>query len=68
MKAEILQKQYTKVFSNPANASAAHLSQPDELRHPNLEDIDFTVEDVTKVIDSIPNFAEPGPDKRPAIT
>ena len=66
MKAEILQSQYTKVFSNPDNASTDHLTQPTELEYPNLEDIEFTVEDVKKAIDSIPNFAAPGPDKLPA--
>ena len=65
-KAEILQKQYTKVFSNPDNASTDHLSKPDELQYPTLEDIEFTMDDVKKAIDSIPNFAAPGPDKLPA--
>ena len=66
-KAELLQHQYTKVFSDPNKASTDHLKQDDEIDYPTLEDISFTEEDVKKAIDSIPTSAAPGPDKLPAI-
>ena len=64
-KAELLQKQYTKVFSDPQKASTDHIKQ-NERDYSALEDIEFTVEDVKKAIDSIPKSAAPGPDKLPA--
>ena len=47
MKANLLQEQYTQVFSDPAKASTDHLNQT-ELDYSILEDITFTIEDVKK--------------------
>ena len=66
-KANLLQQQYTKAFSDPEKSSKAHLKQENEKENPVLSDIDFTIEDIKKAIDSIPNAAAPGPDKLPAI-
>ena len=66
-KAEILQKQYTSVFSHPDKASTDHIPQNQNRDYPTLEDITFTPEDVIKAIKSIPNSAAPGPDKLPTI-
>ena len=65
-KANLLQQQYTKVFSDPEKAPAEHLNQNNEREYPPFLDIDFTIEDVKKAIDAIPNAAAPGPDKLPA--
>ena len=65
-KADILQQQFKKVFSNPKNASTENIkvnSNPEN----TVEDIDFTVKDVEEAIDSIPTYAAPGPDKFPAV-
>ena len=67
VKAELLQRQYTKVFSDPSAASTDHVNLNAEINYPTLEDIDFTEEDVKKAIGSIPTLAAPGPDKLPAI-
>ena len=66
-KAELLQKQYTSVFSDPDKASTEHIPQNQNRNYPTLEDITFTPEDVIKAIESIPNSAAPGPDKLPTI-
>lgn len=66
-KAELLQKQYTKAFSNPDKASTDHIKPNEDRTYPTLNDITFTPENVEKAIESIPNSAAPGPDKLPAI-
>ena len=65
-KANLLQQQYTKAFSDPAKASTDHLNQPN-IDYSILEDITFTIDDVKKAIDDIPSSAAPGPDKLPAL-
>lgn len=65
-KANLLQTQYTEAFSDPEKSNTEHVKQNDERQYPNLEDIEFTKEDVIKAIDSIPNSSAPGPDKLPA--
>ena len=65
IKANLLQKQYIKVFSNPENAKP-------ENEYPakcdaEISDIIITVKDVTDAIKDIPSYAAPGPDKLPAI-
>ena len=66
-KAELLQKQYIKAFSDPEKSSTDHLNQNQERNYPILDDITFTTEDVEKAIDAIPTSAAPGPDKLPVI-
>ena len=67
VKANLLQQQYTKVFSDPNKANTEHLTQNNEERdYPTLTDIEFTIKDVHEAIDAIPNSAAPGPDKLPA--
>ena len=65
-KANILQNQFKRVFSNPLNASTENIKMTD-IPNQTIEDIDFTVEDVEEAIKSIPTFAAPGPDKFPAV-
>ena len=65
-KANLLQTQYTQAFSDPGKSNTDHIKLIDERDYPNLEDIDFTPEDVIKAIDSIPSSSAPGPDKLPA--
>ena len=64
-KANLLQSQYTKVFSNP---NKENLKKDFESKC-NLEisDIDITTKDITDAINDIPNHAAPGPDKIPAV-
>ena len=64
-KANLLQDQYTKVFSNPENANPNV-----ENKNVNLEEIhdfDISLKDITSAIKDIPINAAPGPDKIPAI-
>ena len=63
--ANILQKQYKAVFSNPdtdteINIETSHNSES------TLDDIEFTEDDIIKAINLIPNHAAGGPDKFPA--
>ena len=61
--ANILSKQYEQAFSSPVslafNASNAPI--------PQLEDFDFTEDDIIRAIDEVSNNAAPGPDGFPAI-
>ena len=66
-KANILQKQYCKVFSNPDDADINNIPMKEKENVPNIEDIEFSVEDIKTAIDDIPLFSAPGPDKLPAI-
>ena len=65
-KANILQNQFKKVFSDPSKASTENIKMSDLISE-SIEDIDFSVEDVEEAIKSIPTFSAPGPDKFPAI-
>ena len=62
--ANILQKQYQRVFSNPKAETNIHI---DEDEQPNtLEDIEFTENDIIAAINLIPPQSAGGPDKFPA--
>ena len=63
-KANILQDQYTKVFSNPNIINDIHI-EPKLCNE--LLDITITTDDIVKAIKDIPPNAAPGPDKIPAI-
>ena len=67
MKADILQRQYCTVFSDPKNISTQNIPDNYDETKPTINDITFTVEDIKKAIDDIPTFSAPGPDKIPAI-
>ena len=67
--ADILQKQYTKMFSEPTNPTEidnedANTNSDNATK---LEDIEFSETDIIKAIDSMPNYSAPGPDKFPSI-
>ena len=65
VKADLFQKQYTKVFSNPKKSNLA-----DQFRHicdKEIHNIEITLKDIEDAIMSIPTSASPGPDKFPAI-
>ena len=66
-KANLLQQQYTKAFSDPNKASTEHITAVNDRTYEPLEDIEFTPEDVIKAIEAIPTAAAPGPDKLPAL-
>ena len=66
-KANLLQAQYKDAFSDPKKSNTDHIKQNDERDYPNLEDIDFTIDDVMQAIDSISSSSAPGPDKLPAV-
>ena len=64
-KANLLQAQYTKVFSNPQKAN---LKKEFTCKcNVEISDIDFTTKDVIDAIKEIPTHAAPGPDKIPAV-
>ena len=64
-KANLLQKQYCKAFSNPKKANLK--KDFNTLCNEIIRDIEITVKDVTDAIKEIPTHASPGPDKLPAI-
>ena len=64
-KANLLQDQYSKVFSDPKKAN---LDQDfNEMCNEEIKDIEITLKDVTDAIREIPLNAAPGPDKLPAV-
>ena len=65
IKANILQEQYTKVFSNPDNADPNATIEPNIC--PDLIDLTLSTEQIIKAIKEIPLNSAPGPDKVPAI-
>ena len=75
--ADILQKQYIKMFSEPSSEKNTNRSEtePEDTTDTTtnsdstnkLEDIQFSEEDIIKAIDSMPNHSAPGPDKFPSI-
>ena len=65
IKANLLQKQYIKVFSKPENAKPEN-EYPDKCDS-EISDVTITIEDVKEAIKEIPTNAAPGPDKLPAI-
>ena len=64
-KANLLQDQYIKVFSNPekANTDKEFQAKTDA----KINDITITIKDITDAIKEIPTYAAPGPDKLPAV-
>ena len=62
----LLQKQYTKAFSDPNSGTKKppHNADPNK---PTLEDIVFTEEDIIWAISQIPLHSAPGPDKIPSL-
>lgn len=64
-KANLLQNQYIKVFSNPKKANLTKAYR--EKCNVEIKDINLTVKDVTDAIKEIPLHAAPGPDKIPAL-
>ena len=64
-KANLLQDQYVKVFSNPKNATSNKVYE--KKSDAEISDITITATDILLAIKEIPLFAAPGPDKIPAI-
>ena len=64
-KANLLQHQYIKVFSNPEDANM-NIEYKDKCNE-EISDIIITIEDIKKAVKDIPKYAAPGPDKLPAI-
>ena len=63
--ANLLQKQYKSVFSNPETDTDLNNENHPE-NDSSLEDIEFTEEHIVKAINLIPNHSAGGPDKFPA--
>ena len=63
--ADILQKQYQKVFSDPATDTNIQIDEGSEHKA-TLDDIEFSEEDIIKAINLIPAQSAGGPDKFPA--
>lgn len=65
----ILQRQYAKMFSNPANANPAEFRLAQKLIADGviIEDIEFSQQDVVKAINSMGKFSAAGPDKFPSV-
>ena len=65
IKANLLQNQYCKAFSNPKKANLN--KNFSDICNETISDIEITRKDVTDAIKDIPTHASPGPDKLPAI-
>jgi hypothetical protein len=63
--ANILQRQYKAVFSNPETDTEIDIETNQDIQS-TLDDIDFTEEDILKAINLIPYNSAGGPDKFPA--
>ena len=64
-KANLLQNQYSKVFSNPKKANLSKAYR--EKCNVEIKDIEVTTKDITDAIKEIPSHAAPGPDKLTAL-
>jgi hypothetical protein len=64
-KANLLQDQYSNVFSNPEKANLNN--DYSDICNEEINDIEITLKDVTDAIKEIPTHAAPGPDKLPAV-
>ena len=64
-KANLLQSQYTKVFSDPKKANLKNEFQCK--CNVQISDIEITTKDICDAIKEIPTHAAPGPDKIPAV-
>ena len=60
--ADILQYQYMKAFSDPSNAEPDGMDIPTKTSE-NLNDINFSPEDVITAINEMHVSSAPGPDK-----
>jgi hypothetical protein len=65
VKANLLQNQYCKAFSNPKKANLK--KDFNTICDETISDIEITIKDVTDAIKEIPTHASPGPDKLPVI-
>ena len=65
VKANLLQNQYTKVFSDPKDVDSN--KEYEERTQEEISDINFTLKDIVEAIKDIPTYAAPGPDKIPAM-
>ena len=65
VKANLLQHQYIKVFSNPKDANL-NIQYEDKCNE-EISDILITLEDIKQAVKEIPKYAAPGPDKLPAV-
>ena len=65
VKANLLQDQYIKVFSQPEKAKLN--KEYKEKCESEINDIYITLKDITDAIKEIPSYAAPGPDKLPAL-
>ena len=64
-KANLLQNQYCKAFSNPHKENLK--KDFDTICNETISDIEITIKDIIEAIKEIPTYASPGPDKLPAI-
>ena len=65
VKANLLQKQYQKAFSNPKKANLNKSFS--DICQEVIEDVEIDLKDIEDAIKDIPTNASPGPDKLPAI-
>ena len=65
VKANLLQNQYCKAFSNPIKANVNR--DFSDICEEVISDIELSLKDITDAIKEIPCHASPGPDKLPAI-
>ena len=65
--ADLLQKQYVKIFSEEDNTPDNQENPKDNNNANVLSDIEFSEEDIIKAINAMPEKSSPGPDKFPSI-
>ena len=64
--ANLLQDQYSQVFSDPSEITVEPAEPDQDNLCPTIEDIEFNEEDIVKAIDDISRHSATGPDKFPA--
>ena len=64
--ANLLQDQYSKVFSNPSEVSINDVQDHLDLDTSVIDDIDFTEDDIIGAINNMPLHSASGPDKFPS--
>ena len=65
--AEILSKQYVKVFSVPKPTNTTEIENDDTINVNNIPDLQITEDNLVKAINELSQSAAPGPDSFPAI-
>ena len=65
--ADLLQKQYTKVFSEEEDNTPDNQDNTSSNTGKVFSDIEFSENDIIKAINSMPENSSPGPDKFPSI-